>query len=123
MSDIIDKQKMYYNTRWEQQSFLNPLEIKRAATILELISSLYLIEPRILDLGCGKGWFTSMLGKIGPTVGVDLSEVAISNAKKYYSDASFITNNIHDISLDLPLFNIVVSMEVIDHVENQTEYI
>lgn len=98
MEDKIHTQKEYYNRRWESPSFLNPLEFKRGLTIFELmwhlIWQLGLNRPRILDLGRGKGWFTTILAKIGPTVGIDLSDVAITEAKKSYPDARFICRNI-----------------------------
>lgn len=119
----IQEQKTYYNERWTRGSFLNPLEIRRAVTILSLISQLGLESPKILDLGCGKGWFTSMLAKVGPTVGIDISDAAISRAKVCYQDATFICGDVFNTSLAGHPFCIVVSMEVIEHVEDQVGYL
>lgn len=45
-------------------------------------------DLRVLDLGCGQGYFTRLLARQGATVcGVDLSEELIAKARAYETDA------------------------------------
>lgn len=80
-------------------------------------------EPRILDYGCGTGWFTAELARIGNAVGVDLSETAIGEARRRYPGPTFIANNVFELDLPENHFDVIVSQEVIAHVVDPPGYL
>lgn len=120
----IEQQRQFYNERWRNASFINRLKLERCIAILQAISDLSVQYPRIIDLGCGSGWLTSILGQIGPTLGVDLSDLAIETARQKYPHVEFIQADLRswDHSGTGP-FDIVVSQEVIEHFDPQEVYL
>ncbi len=121
----IDFQRDYYDHRWAAQNYANRLQMHRAPAILDEIRRLPLNYPKIFDIGCGPGWLTTVLGRFGPATGIDFSSVAIQTAAARYPDVQFL---VADLSTQLPfkmpeLFDVVVSQEVVEHVEDQAHHI
>ncbi|WP_370899795.1 class I SAM-dependent methyltransferase [Chryseobacterium gossypii] len=77
---------------------------------------------KVLDFGCGSGYGAKILSEKADSVtGTDLSQEAVDFAKdKYNSDnLNFIT----DQELADKKFDMITSFQVIEHVENDAEYI
>jgi 2-polyprenyl-3-methyl-5-hydroxy-6-metoxy-1,4-benzoquinol methylase len=119
------EQKSYWDTRWNQgkDTYPNAWARRRGAVILSLLQKLPLRQPRILDMGCGTGWFTKELAELGDAVGVELSEAAIAMAKSQYPGPAFVAGNVLNMPLPPAEFDVVVSLEVIAHVEDQDRYV
>jgi 2-polyprenyl-3-methyl-5-hydroxy-6-metoxy-1,4-benzoquinol methylase len=117
-------QRQYWDERWErsQDQGRRPWDRKRADVILAMFRSLNLPHPRILDMGCGTGWLTGELAQLGEATGVDLSEGAIAMARSRYPQATFFAGSVLDMRLPIAEIDVVVSVEVIAHVENQDLY-
>jgi SAM-dependent methyltransferase len=74
-------------------------------------------KRRALDVGCGDGYFTSQLIRLGCTAsGIDLSPVAVELAGKRNPTGAFQT---HDLTLPFPFpdasFDVVWCSEVLEH--------
>lgn len=71
---------------------------------------------RVLDLGCGNGWFTKELQDLGmsPT-GIDPSKTGIEHAKTIAPSVLFYQSDIYENTFDKSEFDAVVSLEVIEH--------
>jgi 2-polyprenyl-3-methyl-5-hydroxy-6-metoxy-1,4-benzoquinol methylase len=108
---------------WQERRVLNDWTERRAQEILDLIKNLPLNRPRILDLGCGHGWFTERLAGFGQVHGIDLSQEAIAAALARRPDISYLATNIYEWPLPESYFDLVVSQEVIAHVEDQSKYL
>jgi 2-polyprenyl-3-methyl-5-hydroxy-6-metoxy-1,4-benzoquinol methylase len=121
--DSLDQHRKYYNERWLNRNYINAFKLARCRAILDALAALELAEPRIVDLGCGTGWLSCMLGLIGPTSGVDLSDTAIDKAKKRYPHVEFIQADILNWRHPQEAFDVVVSQEVIEHVPDQERYL
>src|SRR2546427_9646757 len=67
-------QRRYWDERWDRQRLPNDYQRRRGDTILDLLRSLRLTNPEILDFGCGTGWFTEQLSHVGRATGLDRSE-------------------------------------------------
>jgi 2-polyprenyl-3-methyl-5-hydroxy-6-metoxy-1,4-benzoquinol methylase len=122
----IEDQRQFWNWHWqnsEQRKVLNDWTKRRAQEILRLIEKLSFKRPRILDLGCGHGWFTEMLADFGEAHGIDLSPEGIAAAQARRPDITYTAGNIYEAPLQRGYFDIVVSQEVIAHVEDQRKYI
>jgi 2-polyprenyl-3-methyl-5-hydroxy-6-metoxy-1,4-benzoquinol methylase len=122
----IDDQKRFWDwhwQHWQERRTVNAWKDKRHATILAFLRSLRLDQPMILDLGCGPGWYTEKLAQFGPTTGVDLSEEAISMAKSRFPHITFVAANLYELQLPAARFDVVVSQEVFDHVEDQRAFV
>ncbi|OGL39924.1 MAG: hypothetical protein A3C43_06325 [Candidatus Schekmanbacteria bacterium RIFCSPHIGHO2_02_FULL_38_11] len=82
-----------------------------------------LIEgKRILDLGCGEGYGSFLLAmNASLTTGLDLSKEAIQNTKIKYrkENLNFIVGSCGYIPFKNNSFDVVVSFEVIEHIEDQ----
>jgi 2-polyprenyl-3-methyl-5-hydroxy-6-metoxy-1,4-benzoquinol methylase len=85
----------------------------------------HLIPGRVLDIACGTGYGSSIIA-LEPNVvnvtGVDISEEAISYAKKKYSNnkINFIQTNFFAFS-GIQLFDNIVCLETIEHINNPAE--
>jgi 2-polyprenyl-3-methyl-5-hydroxy-6-metoxy-1,4-benzoquinol methylase len=62
-----DEQKQYWDNRWDRikDEYPHAWARQRGDAILAMLRSLSLGHPRILDMGCGTGWFTEELAGIG----------------------------------------------------------
>jgi len=122
----IENQRRFWNSHWqraEERRVLNSWTERRAQTILQIIRELPIQRPRILDFGCGLGWFTEMLADVGEPWGIDLSPEAIAMAKSRRPDIHYVAGDVYKTDLPKGHFDVVVSQEVIAHVENQPKYI
>ena len=83
-------------------------------------------DSEILDLGCGFGWGTDYLSQKGRCVGVDINRKTIEEARKRYGRNKKVKFVVAD-ALRLPFkneqFDVVVSIENIEHVNDQRKYI
>lgn len=91
--------------------------------VLAFLASLSLDRPNILDVGCGPGWFTDNLARHGTVTGLDLSEEAINMARSRFPKVTFMAGNVYEVRLPEAHFDVVVSQEVLDHVEDQSAFI
>jgi 2-polyprenyl-3-methyl-5-hydroxy-6-metoxy-1,4-benzoquinol methylase len=112
-----------WNANMRDPEHLNEWSMRRAEAILLLLRSLGLDRPRILDLGCGTGWLSAMLANFGSTTGIDLAESVIATAKVRSPNVTFLAGDILRMSLPSNHFDVVVSQEVIAHVEDQDAYL
>lgn len=120
----IAEQRAFYNERWLAQRSVGRKKVQRCIGILEAVLETEVTNPRILDLGCGSGWLTSVLGMMGEATGVDLSDTAIQEAKSRYPGARFEAGDVLEWrNGSAGEFDIVVSQEVIEHIVEQEKYI
>ena len=117
------EQREYWDDRWRRQRCPNDYQRRRGDTVLAVLESLRLADPEILDFGCGTGWFTAELSRLGRATGIDLSEGAIAQAKATYPHIPFIAANLFETSFPAERFDVVVSQEVLAHVEDPPRYL
>lgn len=81
---------------------------------------------RVLDIGCGNGWWLGQFQQRGCTVvGVDASEEGIAIARRTYPDGRFYQTLAGEDLLeriDEAPFDLVLSTEVVEHVYSPQEW-
>ena len=80
-------------------------------------------KPRILDLGCGTGWFTERFTTIGEPTGFELNVEAMKAASNRLPHIRFAGGYFFEYPLNVQEFDILVSMQVIAHVDDQAAFI
>lgn len=125
----IESQSKYYDNYWSShQQVFNLHEYERVAMITRALAERIKISGesklpiKICDLGCGRGWLSDILSRFGDVTGLDFSPEAINNAKIKYPHVAFIQANALEYTTNAR-FDIVVSSEVIEHIEDQRRYI
>ncbi len=78
---------------------------------------------KILDIGCGGGLLCEPMARLGAEVlGIDVVEknirVASLHAKKMDLDIKYRHISAEDLLKEKPVFDVILNMEVIEHVEN-----
>lgn len=78
---------------------------------------------RILDVGCGGGFFANEFFKLGAdVVGIDYSKYAINFSKDRFSDIDFRVASGYSLEMfEKESFDIVTLLDVIEHMSNQNE--
>lgn len=83
-------------------------------------------EGTILDLGCGLGWGTNFLSSKGKVVGLDVDCKIIQDAERRYGNKDgieFICADAISIPFENCTFDCIISLENIEHVNNQQKYL
>ncbi len=82
-----------------------------------------LTGKKVLDLGCGGGYFAYLAKQRGAEViGVDYSQSAINFAKNRYKDIDFrVADALTLKEFSDSTFDLVLLMDVIEHIKNQDE--
>lgn len=76
-----------YERKFLKKKIIRPLKLRRGL--------------KLLDLGCGRGFHSDLLSKLGfKVVGVDMSEVGISFAKNHFSEPQFFKLDAINLSLE-----------------------
>ena len=81
----------------------------------------------VLDLGCGEGYGTKILKRAGASkiIGVDINKEVIKQAKKNYSSKSvfFQEGDAQGLEFKDKSFDLVISLELIEHLQNYKKYL
>lgn len=123
MTESKEEQARYYDKLFSEFEYANSLQLMRAASILDALTKTGLTKPRILDFGCGSGWLTNILAMFGPTIGVELSPQAVAAAMSHYPAAKFEASDVFKWEHPAGSFDVVVSQEVLEHVDEQARYL
>src|SRR5579872_7120077 len=78
----------------------------------------------VLDLGCNNGFGTHHLSSVAASVvGLDVSEAAIADARRRFADCDF--RVFAGVNLPFPeaAFDVVVSLQVIEHIADTAVYL
>ena len=83
---------------------------------------------RILDVGCGGGILCEPLARMGAEVtGIDLVQenidIAQAHAEGMGLPITYLSSGVEDLSHDIPLFDVVVASEIIEHVTDQQGFL
>jgi len=106
----------YYDEYWSREA--PPDTDPRTPRRLEIFRSLVPSRERVLDVGCGRGRCSAALAEAGyRTVGIDISERAIAEARAAVPGGEF---HVQDIASPLPFpsasFGAAFMTDVIEHV-------
>lgn len=80
-------------------------------------------ELRIIDVGCGAGWLCPELQRFGTVTATDLSASVLSRAQARMPDVSFVAGDFMNLQFDNKGFDVVVSLEMLAHVADQSAFI
>ena len=70
---------------------------------------------KVLDIGCGPGWFLSFLNSKWNKIGIEPSYTAYLESKKIFKTYN---NNFEDVKLKKNSFNLIIMHHVIEHISN-----
>jgi SAM-dependent methyltransferase len=115
----IDTAIDFYDERYEE-GYMEEWDESKKKKIVEIIRSLDLPQKgKALDFGCGNGVFTIIIKQCLPewdVYGVEISPVAINNAKKKFQECLFFTKDkAHNYQ---NFFDFVFSHHVLEHVQS-----
>lgn len=101
-----------------------PEEIRaRGTRVVDIIRSLTLFSPRILEVGCGTGWLTERLCDIGQVTAIDLSPQAIGIARQRNITANLIAGDFCEKEFNGEVFDIIVCVETLFYVSHQIRFV
>ena len=118
------------NGKFKPLHMFNPIRIQY---ILETISKYFNLKTKslnglkILDIGCGGGLISEPMARLGASVtGIDASEKNIKVAKFHASQNNLNINYLNkspEQLKDLKDFDVILNLEVVEHVENLNLYL
>jgi 2-polyprenyl-3-methyl-5-hydroxy-6-metoxy-1,4-benzoquinol methylase len=93
--------------------------------VLRLLSTVDVGNVRVLEIGCGNGYFATELSRHGFNVtAIDPSSDGIEIAKRAGSSVEFMQAAVQEVSAEtLGTFGVVISLEVIEHVYAPRQFV
>ena len=96
---------------------------RRGEAVLERLRSLELASPSILEVGCGAGWLSGQLARLGSVTGVDLADEVIARARSRFPTVSFYAGDVMTLPLPAHAFDATVCLETLSHVADQRGFL
>lgn len=112
-----------WNKRIREESPLDHASRRRCETVLSMLGSLTLENPRILEVGCGTGWLAERLTHFGTVFATDLADEVITRAQRRVKTVTFAAGDIMSVPLPHGTFDVVVTLETLSHVADQRAFV
>jgi ubiquinone/menaquinone biosynthesis C-methylase UbiE len=121
LSDWNDRMVEKYHSEGTLFQSANPIlryvERLRAKSIIKLAN--VRDSDCVIDVGCGEGYITSLLPRASRIVGLDISRVALDNAKKSLQDrgeVEFVLGDAQGLDFEDASFDVALCSELLEHV-------
>ncbi len=117
LGDLID----YYSNNYQRTSYLSPITVKRYNELLDGFEP-FRKTGKLLDVGAGYGFFLEIARERGWEVhGTELTEEAVEHCRG--KGIKMFQGEFHDLDLDPNSYDVIVSIEVIEHINTPIEYL
>ena len=76
-------------------------------------------NKRVLEIGCGNGFYTNLIAQLSPTVdftGIDITDVLFPVLKNRHPSFKFIKADVTEPWQDLGPFDVIVMIDVLQHI-------
>ena len=114
-----DELTSFYQDELLRSNYFSPITAKRYHSLLDSFEK-YRQTNKKLDIGAGQGYFLEIAKERGWEVfGTEFSEECINNAKK--KDLNLYQGNVKDAQFPKDQFDVIVCIEVIEHLINPRE--
>lgn len=121
-TSLVTEKELFYNSiadRWEIE--INKKETEKRIKVIfdELLDGIDLKNKKVLDAGCGLGFFSKKMYQRGALVtGIDIGEKLVKITRKKVPAGEFRVGNVLNIPFGDGKFDIVLCTEVIEHTKN-----
>ncbi len=121
------EKEMFYNEIadiWESK--INNSETNKRLNVVfqKLLTSKELKTKNFLEIGCGLGYFSNKASKMGAKVtGIDIGPKLVAINKKITPKGKFVVSSASKLLFNDESFDIVLTTEVIEHVDKQKDAI
>jgi 2-polyprenyl-3-methyl-5-hydroxy-6-metoxy-1,4-benzoquinol methylase len=123
----LDHQRRFWNT-WNAQNRSTGWKIsyvyaRQAQMVKQWLTGLGRNDLDILEVGCGSGWLCEQLTNFGRVTGTDLANEVIPPDRSAQGGPTFVAGDFFKLGFPRSGFDVVVSLEVLAHVEDQHAYV
>jgi ubiquinone/menaquinone biosynthesis C-methylase UbiE len=119
---IVDNSREAYDQFWQNKQIVNKYldegRIKFYSDVFEKCKKH--LKGTVVDIGCGSGDFLKIImdNNIQCTVyGTDFSTGSIQRCKDFIQNGTFLVDDIYAMKLENNYFDVVICMEVLEHLE------
>lgn len=98
------------------------ISLRQARVVLEWLARDGRRDLRILEVGCGSGWFSAELCRFGSVTATDLSPKVLDRARARYPAVTFVVGDFGSTPFAEGEYDVVVSLEVLSHVADQPAF-
>lgn len=121
---IPSKQELidYYSSNYDRTNYFSPITEKRYNQLLDTLEQ-YKSTNRILDIGAGCGFFLQTAKKRGWEVYGTEIDSGVNSKCNDDNEINMSYGDINTIGFPENYFDVVVHIEVIEHVNNPNEYV
>ncbi|MEK1890129.1 MAG: methyltransferase domain-containing protein [Phyllobacterium sp.] len=102
---------------------LEEISLRQAAVVRAWLAQSGRKDLDILEVGCGACWFADELSQFGCVTGTDLSDEILGGAQQRLPHVKFVAGDFMKLDFGFECFDVIVSLEVLSHVEDQPAFI
>jgi 2-polyprenyl-3-methyl-5-hydroxy-6-metoxy-1,4-benzoquinol methylase len=125
MSAPIALQQDFWN-RWNaeaRETEIQDVSRRQAEVILVWLEQTGRRDLKILEVGCGAGWFCPLMATYGKVTGTDLSDEVLARARKRFPAVTYVAGDFMSLDFGSETFDVVVNLEVLSHVADQEAFV
>ncbi|KGD99188.1 class I SAM-dependent methyltransferase [Rhizobium sp. YS-1r] len=102
---------------------VHDVSLRQAEVVTGWLDSLEIRDAAILEAGCGSGWFCNQLSRYGSVTATDLSDEVLARASRRMPHIRFVPGDFMHLDFGAEKFDVVVTLEVLSHVEEQAAFV
>lgn len=121
--DIEQQRSMWNEWNRLRENRLDDVPLRQAQIVVAWLEGLQRVDLRIIDVGCGAGWLEPWIGRFGTVTATDLADEVLVRARARNPDVTFVAGDFMDLELPADAFDVVVSLEVLAHIEDQQAFV
>lgn len=121
----IASQQAFWNS-WNaanREFDLSEVSRRQARVVTGWLRDLRLADPRILEVGCGSGWFGPQLAEHGSVTATDLSDELLARARLRWPQVTYRAGDFAALDLGAEAYDVTVCLEVLSHVADQPAFL
>lgn len=106
-----------------RETSIGEVSSDQRTTVLGWLSAIGRTDLNIIDVGCGAGWMEPALKQFGSVTATDLSADVLARARLRIPQVDFIAGDFMELPFEEKSFDVVVTLEVLAHVEDQAAFV